>query len=67
MDPIMRSGYSDMPTGLQDMPVTDGHKGHRQVVLECLARMTDGIKNKNKEAEVKVYDLAEMIAKDMGI
>ena len=33
----------------------------------CLTRMTDGIKNKNKEAEVQVYDLAEMIAKDMGI
>jgi hypothetical protein len=45
MDPIMRSGYSDMPTGLQDMPVTDGHKGHRQVVLECLAKMTDGIES----------------------
>jgi Fe-S oxidoreductase len=33
----------------------------------CLTMMTDGIKNKNKEAEVQVYDLAEMIAKDMGI
>jgi Fe-S oxidoreductase len=33
----------------------------------CLTMMTDGIKNKNNEAEVKVYDLAEMIAKDMGI
>jgi len=33
----------------------------------CLTMMTDGIKNKEKEAEVKVYDLAEMIAKDMGI
>ena len=43
MDSIMRSGYSDMPTGIQGMPVTDRHKGHRQVVLECLARMTDGI------------------------
>ena len=33
----------------------------------CLTMMTDGVKNKNKETEVKVYDLAEMIAKDMGI
>ena len=33
----------------------------------CLTMMTDGIKNKNKEAEVQVYDLAEMIAKGMGI
>ena len=33
----------------------------------CLTMMTDGIKNKNKEAEVQVYDLAEMVAKDMGI
>jgi Fe-S oxidoreductase len=33
----------------------------------CLTMMTDGVKNKNREAEVQVYDLAEMIAKDMGI
>ena len=33
----------------------------------CLTMMTDGVKNKEKENEVKVYDLAEMIAKDMGI
>lgn len=33
----------------------------------CLTMMTDGVKHKNREAEVKVYDLAEMIAKDMGI
>jgi Fe-S oxidoreductase len=33
----------------------------------CLTMMTDGVKNKEREAEVKVYDLAEMIAKDMGI
>jgi Fe-S oxidoreductase len=33
----------------------------------CLTMMTDGIKNKNREADVQVYDLAEMIAKDMGI
>jgi hypothetical protein len=29
--------------------------------------MSDGVKNKEKEHEVKVYDLAEMLAKDMGI
>jgi hypothetical protein len=29
--------------------------------------MTDGVKNKERENEVQVYDLAEMIAKDMGI
>jgi hypothetical protein len=29
--------------------------------------MSDGVKNKEKENEVKVYDLAEMLAKDMGI
>jgi len=33
----------------------------------CLTMMTDGVKNKEREADVKVYDLAEMIAKDMGI
>ena len=33
----------------------------------CLTMMTDGVKNKEREAEVRVYDLAEMVAKDMGI
>jgi len=33
----------------------------------CLTMITDGVKNKNKENEVPVYDIAEMIAKDMGI
>jgi Fe-S oxidoreductase len=33
----------------------------------CLTMMTDGVKNKERENEVQVYDLAEMIAKDMGI
>jgi heterodisulfide reductase subunit D len=33
----------------------------------CLTMMTDGVKNKEREAEVKVYDLAELVAKDMGI
>jgi heterodisulfide reductase subunit D len=33
----------------------------------CLTMMTDGVKNKEREHDVKVYDLAEMIAKDMGI
>ncbi len=28
----------------------------------CMTMMTDGVKLKNKEAEVKVYDLAELIA-----
>lgn len=33
----------------------------------CLTMMTDGVKSKNREADIPVYDLAEMIAKDMGI
>lgn len=33
----------------------------------CLTMMTDGVKNKNKEHEVKVYDISELIAKEMGI
>lgn len=33
----------------------------------CLTMMMDGVKSKNREAEVKVYDLAEMVARDMGI
>jgi heterodisulfide reductase subunit D len=33
----------------------------------CLTMMTDGVKSKNREADIQVYDLAEMIAKDLGI
>ncbi|MGB0838409.1 MAG: (Fe-S)-binding protein, partial [Flavobacteriaceae bacterium] len=28
----------------------------------CNTMITDGVKNKEKEAEVKVYDLAELVA-----
>jgi Fe-S oxidoreductase len=33
----------------------------------CLTMMADGVKNKNKEQEVNVLDLAEILAKGMGI
>jgi Fe-S oxidoreductase len=33
----------------------------------CLTMMSDGVKNKEREHNVKVYDLAEILAKDMGI
>lgn len=32
----------------------------------CMVMMTDGVKNKEKEAEIKVYDLAELIEKSMN-
>lgn len=33
----------------------------------CMTMLADGVKNKEKEAEVKVYDLAELIAKAEGL
>jgi Fe-S oxidoreductase len=33
----------------------------------CLTMMTDGVKNKEKEADVNVLDLAELIAKDQQL
>jgi heterodisulfide reductase subunit D len=33
----------------------------------CLTMLADGVKNKEKEQEVKVLDLAEMLAQDMGL
>ena len=33
----------------------------------CMTMLSDGVKNKEKEASVKVYDLAEMIAKSEGL
>lgn len=33
----------------------------------CMTMMMDGVKNKNKEETLKVYDLAELIAKGKGL
>ncbi|GAB4333796.1 MAG: (Fe-S)-binding protein [Flammeovirgaceae bacterium] len=33
----------------------------------CLTMLTDGIKNKNKEQEIKVMDLVELIAAEQGV
>ncbi|MBX9850326.1 MAG: (Fe-S)-binding protein [Cytophagaceae bacterium] len=33
----------------------------------CMTMLSDGVKNKEKENEVKVYDLAELIAKNEGL
>jgi Fe-S oxidoreductase len=33
----------------------------------CMTMLSDGVKNKEKEAEVKVYDLAELIAQAEGL
>lgn len=33
----------------------------------CMTMMTDGVKSKEKEATLKVYDLAELIAEDKGL
>ena len=33
----------------------------------CLTMLQDGVKNKEKESEVQVLDIAEIVAKNMGI
>ncbi len=33
----------------------------------CMTMMTDGLKYKNKEEEIKNYDIAELIALSLGI
>ncbi|HEX8549178.1 MAG TPA: (Fe-S)-binding protein [Cytophagaceae bacterium] len=33
----------------------------------CMTMLSDGVKNKEKESEVKVYDIAELIAKSQGL
>ncbi len=33
----------------------------------CMVMMTDGIKYKNKEEEMKNYDLAELVSKSLGL
>jgi Fe-S oxidoreductase len=33
----------------------------------CMTMLSDGVKNKEKESDVKVYDIAELIAKNEGL
>jgi Fe-S oxidoreductase len=33
----------------------------------CMTMLTDGVKNKEKESSIKVYDLAELIAGANGL
>ena len=33
----------------------------------CMTMLSDGVKSKDKEAEVKVKDLAELIVEDQGL
>ena len=33
----------------------------------CLTMMSDGVKNKNKEEEVKVLDIAELLSQGLGL
>ena len=33
----------------------------------CMVMLTDGVKNKNKENEIQVKDLAELIAEGQGL
>lgn len=33
----------------------------------CMTMMTDGIKYKNKEEEIKNYDIAELVALSLGL
>ena len=33
----------------------------------CMTMMSDGVKNKEKEAEVKVRDIAEIVAENQGL
>ena len=33
----------------------------------CMTMMTDGLKDKNKENDVKVMDIAELVAKGNGL
>jgi len=32
----------------------------------CMTMLSDGVKNKEKEAEVKVFDLAELIERSLN-
>jgi heterodisulfide reductase subunit D len=61
------SGAKDINVERTEEALSTGAKIIASACPFCMTMLTDGVKNKEKEAEVKVYDIAELIAKSEGL
>jgi Fe-S oxidoreductase len=60
-------GLKDINVERTEEALSTGAKIIASACPFCMTMLTDGVKNKEKEAEVKVYDIAELIAKSEGL
>ncbi|MFN3405117.1 MAG: (Fe-S)-binding protein [Cytophagaceae bacterium] len=60
-------GFKDINIERTDEALETGAKIIASGCPFCMTMLSDGVKNKEKESEVKVYDIAELIAKSEGL
>jgi heterodisulfide reductase subunit D len=60
-------GFKDINVERTEEAISTGATIIASACPFCMTMLSDGVKNKEKEAEVKVYDIAELIAKSEGL
>jgi Fe-S oxidoreductase len=60
-------GNKDINIERTEEALSTGSKVIASACPFCMTMLSDGVKNKEKEAEVKVYDIAELIAKNENL
>lgn len=60
-------GFKDINIERTEEAIGTGAKVIAAACPFCMTMLSDGIKNKEKESEIKVYDIAELIAKYEGL
>lgn len=60
-------GFKDINIERTEEAIETGAKVIAAACPFCMTMLSDGVKNKEKESEIKVYDIAELIAKYEGL
>jgi len=60
-------GFKDVNVERTDEALATGAKVIASNCPFCMTMLSDGVKNRNKESEVKVLDIAELIARSEGL
>jgi len=60
-------GFKDINIERTEEAIGTGAKVIAAACPFCMTMLSDGVKNKEKESEIKVYDIAELIAKYEGL